>query len=99
MHYIWIYIFSTLTLLVCILTLPTELGIEAVKIWVEKYLNLLHDRFPQEFAIQDLKLVLENNTLNFGNSHFIQTKGTAIGTKVAPTYATLTLGYLEYKLH
>ena len=72
--------------------IPTELGIEAVKFWIEKYPNLLHDRFPQEFTIQGLKLVLENNTFNFGNSHFLQTNGTAMGTTVAPTYATLTLG-------
>ena len=39
---------------------------EAVKFWIEKYPNCL-DRFPQEFAIQGLKLVLENNTFNFGN--------------------------------
>ena len=79
--------------------IPTELGIEAVKFWIEKFPNLLHDRFSQEFAIQGLKLVLENNTFNFGNCHFLQTKGTGMGTKVAPTYATLTLGNLEYKLH
>ena len=30
---------------------------------------------------------------------FNQTKGTAMGTKVAPTYATLVLGYLEEKLY
>ena len=77
--------------------IPTELGIEAVKFWTEKYPNLLHDRFPQEFAIQGLKRILENNTFNFGN-HFLQTKGTAMGTNVAPTYATVTLGYLEYRL-
>ena len=28
-----------------------------------------------------------------------QIKGTAMGTKVAPTYATLNLGFLEHKLH
>ena len=32
--------------------IPTEIGIKAVKFWIEKYPNLLHDRFPQEFAIQ-----------------------------------------------
>ena len=70
--------------------IPTELGIEAVKFWIEKYPNLLHDRFPQEFAIQVLKHILEINTFNFGNSHFLQTKKTAMGTKFAATYANYT---------
>ena len=78
-------------LLVCILISPaTQLGIKTVKFWIEKYPNLLHDRFPQEFAIQVLKHILENNTFNFGNSNFLQTKKTAMGTKFAATYATLT---------
>jgi hypothetical protein len=34
----------------------------------------------------------------FDNKHFLQIKGTAMGTKVAPTYATLVLGFLEEKL-
>ena len=32
-------------------------------------------------------------------SYYRQVKGTAMGTKVAPVYATLTLGYLEQKLY
>jgi hypothetical protein len=34
----------------------------------------------------------------FDNKHVLQIKGTAMGTKVAPTYATLVLGFLEEKL-
>ena len=30
--------------------IPTELGIEAVKFWTEKDLNLLHVRFQRAFA-------------------------------------------------
>ena len=61
----------------------------------------IHDRFPHEFAIIGLKLVLKNNTFNFGNNfgnnHFLKTKGTAMVTKVAQTWTTLTLSFLEYK--
>ncbi|MEW8544348.1 MAG: hypothetical protein AB2693_12510 [Candidatus Thiodiazotropha sp.] len=42
---------------------------------------------------------MENNTFQFNDMFFKQIKGTAMGTKVAPTYATLTLGYLEQKLY
>ena len=35
----------------------------------------------------------------FNDRYFHRVKGTAMGTKMAPTYATLTLGYLEEKLY
>ena len=79
--------------------IPTELGLEAVKFWMENNPEILNDRFQQNFILEGLKLVLENNSFAFSDHHYLQTKGTAIGTKVAPTYATLTLGYLEHKLH
>ncbi|XP_061175938.1 uncharacterized protein LOC133184880 [Saccostrea echinata] len=79
--------------------IPVDLGIKAVKYWIDRYPDLLQDRFEKEFILEGLRIILLNNTFAFGKDHFIQTKGTAMGTKVAPTYATLTLGYLEQKLH
>jgi hypothetical protein len=35
----------------------------------------------------------------FDNTYYLQLKGTAMGTKMAPTYANLVLGYLEIKLY
>lgn len=37
--------------------------------------------------------------MNFDGIIYKQKFGTATGTKVAPTYATLMLGFLEEKLH
>ena len=37
--------------------------------------------------------------LQFSNINYIQTLGTAMGTKMTPTYATLTLVYLEKKTY
>ena len=62
---------------------------------LKKYPNLINDRFTQNFILEALKIVLNNNTFSFDDKHYLQTKGTDMGTKVAPTYATLTLGYLE----
>ena len=41
------------------------------------------------------ELVLRRNALEFNNEYFIQTSGTAIGTKLAPGYANLFLSILE----
>jgi hypothetical protein len=41
---------------------------------------------------------LKNNLFFFDNEYYLQTKGTTMGTKVAPTYATLVFGFLEEKL-
>lgn len=79
--------------------IPIELGIKAIEYWMEKYPNILNDRFHRDFIIQGLKIVLQNNSFMFGSRHYLQVKGTAMGTKVAPTYATLTLGYLEETLY
>ena len=46
-----------------------------------------------------MELILTNNTVSFDNSHFEQIKGNAMGTRVAPTYVTLTLLYLQELLY
>ena len=74
---------------------PHDLGIDAVKFWIEKHPDALPIRFSRDFIISSLKLVLENNHFAFDNEYFLQIKGTAMGTKVAPTYATLVIGFLE----
>ena len=53
------------------------------------------DRFPKSFIINGLKIVLENNIFAFNGLFYKQIKGTAMGTKVAPTYASLDIGYME----
>ncbi|CAN7951161.1 unnamed protein product [Ixodes pacificus] len=41
------------------------------------------------------RLVLELNSFEFNNSHYIQISGTAMGTKMAPNYANIFMGALE----
>ena len=59
----------------------------------------IDSRFSKEFILEGLRLILENNNFHFDNQFFLQTKGTAMGTKVAPTYATLVMDFLEEKLY
>lgn len=75
-----------------------NLGLEAVKYWLEKVPNKF-GRISNKFILSALSLILENNTFQFDGDHFRQLVGTAMGTKCAPTYATLTLGFLEERLY
>ena len=42
-----------------------------------------------------LKLVLHCNNFEFNGRHYLQIGGTAMGTKVAPSYANIFMGELE----
>lgn len=75
--------------------IPHNLGVEAIDYWINKNESILQSRFSKEFILEGITLVLENNHFFFDDKYFLQTKGTAMGTKVAPTYANLVLGYLE----
>ncbi|XP_071171038.1 uncharacterized protein [Mytilus edulis] len=79
--------------------IPHELGLKAVQYWLEKYLDEIPERFSNDFIIKGLKLILENNYFQFNDTYYLQIKGTAMGTKVAPTYATLVMGYIEKQLY
>ena len=79
--------------------IPHDLGIQAIKFWLDNNESDIHSRFNSEFILNGLKLILEGNVFYFDSKHYIQKKGTAMGTKVAPTYATLVLGYLEHILY
>ena len=79
--------------------IPHSLGIEAIEYWIEKKRNSIDKRFNTEFLLQALKIILEENTFCFDGKIYRQIKGTAMGTKVAPTYANLVMGYLEQNLY
>ena len=65
----------------------------------DQFHNEIPQRFSKECIVESLAFILENNTFQFNNDFFRQIKGTAMGTKDVPTYATLTIGYLEQTLY
>jgi len=79
--------------------IPNDLGMDAIKYWLEKYRNNIDSRFDTDFIIKSLEIILKRNIFYFDGQYYQQKKGTAMGTKVAPTYATLVLGYLEEILY
>lgn len=75
--------------------IPHDLGMKALKFWLEKYKEKIHNRFSSEFILKSATFILENNTFQFNGQNYKQISGTAMGTPFAPTYANLTMGYLE----
>ena len=46
-----------------------------------------------------MSIVLKNNIFEFNGDYDLQLQGTAMGTKMAPSYANLFIGKMEPKLH
>ncbi|MFI0416629.1 MAG: reverse transcriptase domain-containing protein, partial [Candidatus Thiodiazotropha sp.] len=79
--------------------IPHDLGIQAIDYWLKKYPMLLHSRIKPDFILEGIQFILKNNTFKFNDEFYKQVKGTAMGTKCAPVYATLVLAYLEETLY
>ena len=52
---------------------------------------------PNSRIIEILKFVLKHNNFKFNGTNFLQLEGTAMGTRVAPTYANLFMSQFESK--
>ena len=76
--------------------IPNHEGITAV------YRTLLQKGYQGQVElnsiIQLLKFVLHMNNFTFNGEEFLQVGGTAMGTRLAPSYANLFMGYLESKM-
>ena len=75
-----------------------DLGLEAIEFWLDRYPEMIPKRFSKKCILEALLFVLENNSGYFDGSFYRQIRGTATGIKPAPSYADLTMGYLEIKL-
>ena len=73
--------------------IPIKEGIDIFK----SYLNTRSDKsVPTDFLITLLTFVLTCNILTFDGNFFLQLIGTAMGTRVAPTFANLFMGAIEF---
>ena len=77
----------------------TRSFVSAIKYWIDNFPQSMARSFSKEFILESISIVLKENTFHFDNKFYRQIQGTAMGTKMAPTYATLVLGYLEKKLY
>ena len=69
--------------------IPHDLGIKAIEFWLS-HLHPTHHRLTKNFILQALDTILKNNIFQFNGKFYKQRKGTAMGTKCAPYFATLT---------
>ena len=79
--------------------LKLPLGTRSTSNWLDRFPELLHYRFSKEFVIEGLKLILSNANFQFNGQFYTLKEGTVTGTTVSPTYATLTIAYLELNLY
>ena len=102
-HFLWLLdnlelpqnvILCTLDVTSLYTNIPNTEGIEAVR----KSLSLNRDPYenPTNNSICELlKLVLTCNNFQFDNKHYFQVGGTAMGTKLAPSFANIFMGWFE----
>ncbi|XP_063955552.1 uncharacterized protein LOC135154173 [Lytechinus pictus] len=72
--------------------IPHDQGVEALRIFLQK-------QGTPDQEIEDLSsmvdFILKHNYFEFNEKYYLQCKGTAMGTKMAPAYANLYMAVLE----
>ena len=53
---------------------------------------------PTEEIVNLTSIILEKNNFSFDGLHYLQKQGTAMGTRMAPSYANIFMGRLERDL-
>jgi hypothetical protein len=73
--------------------IPHDYGIAACrKIWEQR----TDQEPPTGCLVEMLTLVLKNNNFTFDRNHYLQINGTAMGTKIAPSYANIFMALFPY---
>ncbi len=61
------------------------------------YNNDIPNNFPRELFLTVLETIMNINEFKFGDSHWVQLEGTAMGTPAAPLGAVLTKFPREFR--
>ena len=81
--------------------IPHNEGLEALKEalgTLEGQVESEQQGFLNEDILSFAELVLKSNNFEFNGRHYLQKRGTAIGTKMAPSYANVFMDRLERRL-
>ena len=74
--------------------IPHDEGLTAVRKALD---NKCDAEIPTNDIVDLAELVLKNNDFEFDGKHYLQKRGTAIGTRMAPSYGNLFMHDLESK--
>ena len=74
--------------------IPQNEGIEVV---YKAYENFYKDNppIPSHYLREMLRLILKENSFQFNGKHYLQTHGTAMGTKTAVSFANIFMAHIE----
>ena len=73
------------------LHIPHEEGLSTFREALMK--STVNSSVPADDLVDLARLVLTSNNLSFHGKHYLQIRGTAIGTKMAPSYTNIFMGY------
>lgn len=76
-------------------SIPHEDGLRAIRLTLQNNPNLA---IPIDTILELTEMTLTMNTFVFNGHHYHQIQGTAMGTKMAPSYANIFMGVLEHEL-
>ena len=76
--------------------IPNDQGIQAARETLLNHRSILDKPSTDNLMIL-LEKVLKMNNIDFAGRHFLQIGGTAMGTKVAPSFANTYMGWFESK--
>ena len=60
-------------------------------VWISSCLGV----FRSKMICDLIRMILTMNNFSFNNEHYLQKHGTAMGTRMAPSYANLSMGKFE----
>jgi hypothetical protein len=75
--------------------IDTPTGISAIRDFIATNAEWLPPDFPADLFLRILASIMENNIFTFAGPHWLQLSGTAMGTPVACTYATISFSQYE----
>uniref|UniRef100_A0A8C5M0M6 Reverse transcriptase domain-containing protein n=1 Tax=Leptobrachium leishanense TaxID=445787 RepID=A0A8C5M0M6_9ANUR len=74
-------------------SIPHDMGITVLEEEISRYNPIGDDQ--KSFIIDSIKFILQHNYFKFEDDYYIQLRGTAMGTKFAPSYANLYMSGWE----
>lgn len=75
--------------------IKTDIGIRALNALLTQHKESSDPHFPKDFFLTTMEIIMNNNIFMFGDTYWLQLKGTAMGTPAAPLYSILTFGHHE----